>query len=110
LDKALKISCSKIFNTDQGSQFTSREFTGRLEAEGIAISMNGRGRVFDNIFVERLWRTVQYEEVYLHDYDNVREAKEGLWRYFEFYNNERHSSLGCFTPQDVYFRQREKYY
>jgi len=98
LDKALKVSCPTIFNTDQGSQFTSREFTGRLETEGIAISMDGRGRVFDNIFIERLWRTVKYEEVYLHDYGNVREAKQSLSRYFEFYNNERiHSSLGGIT-------------
>ncbi|RLC35545.1 IS3 family transposase [candidate division Kazan bacterium] len=111
LDKALKVSCPKIFNTDQGSQFTSKEFTGRLEAKGIAISMDGRGRVFDNIFIEHLWRTVKYEEVYLHDYGNVREAKEGLWRYFEFYNNERiHSSLGYLTPHEVYFKQRESYH
>ena len=109
LDKALKISCPEIFNTDQGSQFSSREFTGRLENEGIAISMDGRGRVFDNIFIERLWRTVKYEEVYLHDYGNVREAKEGLSRYFEFYNNERiHSSLGDLTPQEVYFKGRKE--
>lgn len=108
LDKALKVSCPTIFNTDQGSQFTSREFTGRLETEGIAISMDGRGRVFDNIFIERLWRTVKYEEVYLHDYGNVREAKQSLSRYFEFYNNERiHSSLGGLTPQEVYFKGRE---
>ena len=110
LDKALKISCPEIFNTDQGSQFTSREFTGRLENEGIAISMDGRGRVFDNIFIERLWRTVKYEEVYLHDYGNVGEAKEGLSRYFEFYNNERiHSSLGDLTPQEVYSKDGRKY-
>ena len=109
LDKALKISCPETFNTDQGSQFTSREFTGRLETYGIAISMDGRGRVFDNIFIERLWRTVKYEEVYLHDYGNVGEAKEGLSRYFEFYNNERiHSSLGNLTPQEVYFKGRKE--
>jgi len=109
LDKALKISCPETFNTDQGSQFTSREFTGRLENDGIAISMDGRGRVFDNIFIERLWRTVKYEEVYLHDYGNVGEAKEGLSRYFEFYNNERiHSSLGDLTPQEVYFKGRKE--
>jgi len=109
LDKALKISCPETFNTDQGSQFTSREFTGRLETYGIAISMDGRGRVFDNIFIERLWRTVKYEEVYLHDYGNVGEAKEGLSRYFEFYNNERiHSSLGDLTPQEVYFKGRKE--
>jgi len=111
LDKALKVSCPKIFNTDQGSQFTSKEFTGRLEAEGIAISMDGRGRVFDNIFIERLWRTVKYEEVYLHDYGNVMEAREGLCRYFEFYNKERiHSSLGYLTAQEVCFRQRRIYH
>jgi putative transposase len=107
LEKALGISRPEIFNTDQGVQFTSEEFTGRLEGEGIRISMDGRGRVYDNIFVERLWRTVKYEEVYLHDYSTVSEARTGLGKYFFFYNKERiHSSLGNRTPQEVYISQR----
>jgi len=107
LDRALKISIPRIFNTDQGNQFTSNEFTSCLEGNGIAISMDGRGRVFDNIFIERLWRTVKYEEVYLHDYHNVAEARRRLSTYFEFYNTERiHSSLGDLTPLEVYFKER----
>ena len=107
LDRALIFSNPEIFNTDQGSQFTSTDFTGRLECKGIAISMDGRGRVFDNIFIERLWRTVKYEEVYLHDYQNVREAKEGLSHYFSFYNTERfHFSLGNHTPEEAYIQRR----
>ncbi|MCJ7645134.1 MAG: integrase core domain-containing protein, partial [Candidatus Aminicenantes bacterium] len=87
-----------------GAQFTSPEFTGRLEAKGIRISMDGRGRVFDNVFIERLWRTVKYEEVYLHAYETVDEACRRLASYFIFYNTERlHSSLGYQTPRDVYF-------
>ncbi len=104
LEKALRVSKPEIFNTDQGSQFTSVEFTGRLEEAGIRISMDGRRRLYDNIFVERLWRTVKYEEVYLHDYRMVREAREGLTRYFIFYNTERlHETLGYRTPHEVYF-------
>jgi putative transposase len=107
LDRALKISIPRIFNTDQGSQYTSNEFISCLEGNGIAISMDGRGRVFDNIFIERLWRTVKYEEVYLHDYHNVAEARRRLSTYFEFYNTERiHSSLGDLTPLEVYFKER----
>jgi putative transposase len=106
LKKALGISKPDIFNTDQGVQFTSVEFTQHLQAAGIRISMDGRGRVYDNIFVERLWRTVKYEEVYLHDYPMVSEARNGLKRYFLFYNRERlHSSLGNRTPHEVYFKQ-----
>ncbi len=109
LDRALKISIPRIFNTDQGSQFTSTDFTSRLEHNGIAISMDGRGRVFDNIFIERLWRTVKYEEVYLHDYHDGAEARRRLSTYFEFYNTERiHSSLGDLTPLEVYFKERGK--
>ena len=94
LNDALIISKPDISNTDQGSQWTSQEFIGKLEALGIKISMDGRGRVFDNIFVERLWRTVKYEEVYLYSYQNVREAYSGLKNYFHFYNTIRlHSSL-----------------
>ena len=107
LEDALRRSKPGIFNTDQGSQFTSQEFTGRLQASGIRISMDGKGRVFDNIFVERLWRTVKYEEVYLHSYQSVREALLGLKRYFRFYNRERlHSSLGYMTPYEIHFRER----
>lgn len=103
LDRALSIAKPEILNSDQGSQFTSDDFTKRLKDEGIAISMDGRGRVFDNIFVERLWRSVKYEEVYLNDYQQVREAKAGLGRYFEFYNNERfHQSLGYKRPVEIY--------
>jgi len=100
------MSRPEIFNSDQGSQFTSKEFTGKLEEAEIRISMDGRGRVFDNIFIERLWRTVKYEEVYIHSYETVREARESLGRYFRFYNTERlHESLGYRTPEEVYFGQ-----
>ncbi len=103
LEDALSHGRPEIFNSDQGSQFTSTEFTGRLEESQIRISMDGRGRVFDNIFVERLWRTVKYEEVYLNDYPSVPEARESLCRYFNFYNTERlHQSLGYKTPEMVY--------
>jgi putative transposase len=95
-----------IFNTDQGSQFTSIAFTGVLEREQIAISMDGRGCWRDNVFVERLWRSVKYEEVYLHAYGSVPEARAGIARYFDFYNAIRpHSSLGGRTPDNVYFDQ-----
>ena len=107
LESALSLSSPEVFNSDQGSQFTSVEFTGRLENLGVAISMDGRGRALDNIFVERLWRTVKYEEVYLKSYETVREARESLARYFHFYNTERlHEALGYRTPQDVYFGER----
>ena len=94
----------EIFNTDQGVQFTSSDFTGLLKHEGIQISMDGRGRALDNVFVERLWRTVKYEEVYLKDYTTVREARQGLEQYFTFYNHERlHQALGYRTPAAVYY-------
>jgi putative transposase len=103
LRRALRQSRPEICNTDQGSQFTSEAFTGLLQAEGIQISMDGRGRCFDNIFIERLWRSVKYEEVYLRDYGDGREASDGLGRYFDFYNHQRrHASLGWRTPQEVY--------
>jgi putative transposase len=103
LDRALSTARPEIFNTDQGSQFTSQAFTGRLTAAGVSVSMDGRGRVFDNIMVERLWRTVKYEEVYLKDYEEVLEARHGLGRYFAFYNEERyHQSLDYRTPAAVY--------
>lgn len=92
-----------IFNTDQGSQFTSVAFTGLLQEQKIAISMDGRGAWRDNVFVERLWRTVKYEEVYLRAYDSVSEARASLGRYLDFYNARRpHSSLGARTPEQAY--------
>ena len=103
LDDSLRFGKPEIFNTDQGSQFTSLAFTGCLKANGIQISMDGRGRVFDNIFVERLWRTVKYEEVYLKEYRTVAESVEGLDSYFRFYNEKRfHQSLEYLTPHEVY--------
>lgn len=104
LEKALAISQPDIFNSDQGTQFTSNEFTERLLQADIRISMDGRGRVFDNIFIERLWRSVKYEEVYIHSYESVRDAYNNLGIYFQLYNGERlHESLGYRTPHEVYF-------
>jgi putative transposase len=104
LDEALKRGQPQIFNSDQGSQFTSLDFTARLEHQGIQISQDGRGRVFDNIFVERLWRTVKYEEVYLKDYQTVAMAIGSLRSYFEFYNDRRlHQSLNYRTPATIHF-------
>jgi putative transposase len=103
LGAALARHKPNIFNSGQASQFTSRDFTEMLETAGIGISMDGRGRVYDNIFIERLWRTVKYEEVYLHN-TTIREVKEGLKKYFLFYNEERfHRSLNRKTPAEVYF-------
>ena len=94
----------QIFNTDQGSQFTSAAFTGLLADNGIAISMDGKGAWRDNVFVERLWRSVKYEEVYLKAYDSVAEARASIGRYLDFYNRKRpHSSLGARTPDQAYF-------
>ena len=104
LERALSVSCPGIFNTDQGAQFTAEAFTRRLLEAEIAISMDGRGRALDNVFVERLWRTVKYEEVYLRDYADGAEACEGLGRFFRFYNTERrHQSLDRRTPAQVYY-------
>jgi len=104
LRRALSFGIPGVFNTDQGSQFTSIEFTKILQDAGIQISMDGKGRVFDNIFSERLWRTVKVEDVYLRDYQTVTEVRYYLGRYFEFYNNERlHEALGYRTPAEVYF-------
>ena len=95
---------SDIFNTDQGSQFTGAAFTGVLIKNGIAISMDGKGAWRDNVFVERLWRSVKYEEVYLHAYDSVGEARNSIGRYLDFYNGRRpHSSLDGATPDHAYF-------
>jgi len=100
---ALDAGRPEIFNTDQGSQFTSDDFTGRLEQARVRISMAGRGRCFDNIFIERLWRSVKYEEVYLYDYGDLREARDRLGRYFDFYNHQRHhQGLGRTTPHLVH--------
>ena len=104
LERALRISKPGIFNSDQGPQYTSDEFTTLLKGKDILISMDGRGRAYDNIFVERLWRTVKYEEVYLHEYRTVAEARTGLATYFRFYNEERlHEMLGYRTPHEIYF-------
>jgi len=104
LERALCQGRPEIFNTDQGAQFTSPRFINILLNKEIAISMDGRGRVLDNIFVERLWRSVKYEEVYLHDYQSVAEARQGIKRYFQLYNYERpHQSLNYKTPAEVFF-------
>lgn len=103
LEAALEQGRPEIFNSDQGVQFTCGDFTGRLEQAQIRISQDGRGRALDNVFVERLWRSVKYEEVYLKDYGTVGEARQGLGNYFAFYNHERlHQSLGYRTPAAVY--------
>ena len=104
LEEALHRGPPQIFNTDQGVQFTCEAFTGALEVQGVRISMDGRGRCYDNIFVERLWRTVKYEEVYLRDYADPVEARQGLKAYFRFYNEQRpHQALEYRTPAEVYF-------
>ena len=103
LERALDRGPPGIFNTDQGAQFTSEEFTGCLGDAGIRISMDGRGRATDNIFIERLWRSVKYEDIYLRDYIDGTETRRGLERYFRFYNTERrHQALGNQTPADVH--------
>jgi putative transposase len=105
LQKALRRGRPEIFNSDQGSQFTSEKFTGELAQRGITISMDGRGRCFDNIFIERLWRSLKYEEVYLREYASVPEARTGIGNWFEFYNQERrHQRLGDRTPADLYLK------
>ena len=107
LEAALEGQRPEIFNTDQGTQFTSQAFTGVLEAAGIAISMDGRGRALDNVFIERLWRTVKYEHIYLHGYESAVELERGLASYFEFYCYERlHMALGYCTPWEAYSEGR----
>jgi len=103
VEDALQYGTPEIFNTDQGSQFTSREFTGLLKANDIAISMDGKGRATDNVMIERLWRTVKYEEVYLKEYIDGTDLHKGLKSYFSFYSSERrHQSLDRQTPAEVY--------
>ena len=99
----MPLRLAEIFNTDQGSQFTSDDFTGTLKRHGVMISMDGKGRCMDNIFVERLWRSLKYEEVYLHAYATVAEARTGIGAWLSFYNDERqHQSLGYRTPRQIY--------
>lgn len=103
LEDALKSGKPEIFNTDQGSQFTSRNYVGRLEQHGIRVSMDGKGRAFDNIFIERLWRSLKYEEIYIWNHETVPQLLSGLQRYFKFFNFERpHQSLANLTPNFVY--------
>ena len=107
LEEALGGGSPEIFNTDQGCQFTSQDFTGRLQEKNILISMDSQGRAFDNIFTERLWRSVKYEDVYIKGYQTMIEAQAGLKRYFQFYNDERfHQSLDYKTPVEVYGERR----
>ncbi len=107
LEEALKrFGAPKIFNTDQGAQFASEAFTSVLKAHGVAISMDGKGRWVDNVFVERLWRSVKYEDVYLRAYETPAALRAGLGHYFEFYNTRRrHTALDRHTPDAVYFEQ-----
>ena len=104
LEEALsRYECPDIFNTDQGAQFTSEAFTDTLKEAGIDISMDGKGRWIDNVFVERLWRSVKYEEVYLKAYETVAQARTGIGTYFQFYNSERrHQGMNRHTPDQVY--------
>lgn len=104
LERALTVAVPGIFNTDQGSQFTSEDFTSVLLRSGVKISMDGRGRALDNVFVERLWWSVKYEDIDLNDDADCAETRVGLSRCFQFFNNQRpHQSLGDQTPADVYF-------
>lgn len=105
LERAIRLyGKPEIFNTDQGAQFTSQDFTDVLKNHEIQISMDGKGRWMDNVFIERLWRSVKYEDIYIRDYTNVQELRSGLSRYFSFYNTQRpHQSHGILTPSEVYF-------
>ncbi len=105
MEEAISIyGCPEIFNTDQGSQFTSEGFTKYLSNRGVSISMDGKGRWRDNIFIERLWRSVKYEDIYLKSYGSMKEVKKGLTKYFKFYNQKRwHQNFDRRTPAMVYF-------
>ena len=106
LKQALELGRPEIFNTDQGVQFTASEFTGHLEDSGVRVSMDGRGRCLDNIFIERLWRSVKYEDIYVKDYESVGALDRGLDDYFRLYNEERpHQSLSYSTPAEVHYRR-----
>ena len=108
LDEALSRGKPEVFNTDQGVPFTAQAWTGRLEAAGVQVSMDGKGRCLDNVFVERLWRTVKYEDLYLWRYEGVPELQRGLGRYFPYYNEERlHQALDYRTPAEVYQEGRK---
>ena len=109
LEAALATGTPAVFNTDQGVQFTARAFTARVERAGAQVSMDGRGRCLDNVFVARLWRSVKYEDVYLRGYESVPDLERGLAAYFRFYNHERlHQSLGYRTPADVHAGKERK--
>ncbi len=109
LEEALSRGRPEVFNTDRGVQFTAQAWTGRLESAGVAVSMDGKGRCLDNVFVERLWRTVKYEDIYLWRYEDVPQLRQGLGRYFPFYNQERlHQALGYRTPATVYQEGRRQ--
>lgn len=109
LQRALRNNTCEIFNTDQGSQFTSQEFTEILKQKQIQISMDGKGRALDNVFVERLWRSLKYECIYMHSLNTVKEAREKIKKYFAFYNNERpHQSLNYKTPAEFYGEEKIK--
>lgn len=106
LERALRAGKPEVFNTDQGAQFTSPRFVGVLEEEGVQVSMDGRGRYLDNIWIERFWRSLKYEEVYLNEYDSPMRAWRGIRDYIEYFNKERaHQSLGYLTPEQVFHRQ-----
>jgi len=106
VERALAQATPEIWNSDQGSHFTSPQYLDRLQAVAVRISMDGKGRALDNIFTERLWRTVKYEEVYLHEYANPKEARQGLARYFQFYNHQRpHQALQYCTPAQLYLER-----
>lgn len=106
LNEALRSGTPRIFNSDQGSQFTSAIDTGRLLDAKISISMDGRGRALDNVFIERLWRSLKYEDLYLHDYSDATSLRDGMTKYFEFYNYQRyHQALNYQTPAEVYFHR-----
>jgi putative transposase len=100
----------EIFNTDQGSQFTCSEFIEILNAHNIQISMDGKGRALDNVYIERIWRTLKYENIFLYDYGTVKELRKGIDRFFKFYNTERfHQSLNYKTPDDIYFQSASSF-